>query len=226
MVDDVFAGVASRYDLMNDLMSGGLHRLWRRSLLRSMRARDTARTLDLAGGTGDMAFRIAHRFPDAQITVADAGGAMLACGRARGLDRGLVDRPRWICADAAALPFADGAFSQVVCAFGLRNFAELGRSLREVQRVLSPGGRFLALEFTPGPAVLDSVYERYLFRVVPWIGDTVAGRRDAYTYLAESIRRFLNPEAMTSELREAGLGAVRVTRYMGGIACGYSARRT
>ena len=226
LVGDVFAGVAARYDLMNDLMSGGLHRAWRHDAMQRMTARDAARTLDLAGGTGDMAFRIRRRFGNARVTVADASAEMLEEGRRRALDRGLLDEPRWLCADAAALPFEDGEFSQVVCAFGLRNFSELGRSLREVRRVLYPGGRFLALEFAPHPRCLDSLYGAYLFQVVPWIGDLVTGRRDAYTYLAESIRRFLTPEALMAEFRDAALGAVRATRYAGGIACLYSARRT
>ena len=226
LVGDVFAGVADRYDLMNDLMSAGLHRAWRRDLMLRMTRRDARRTLDLAGGTGDMAFRIRRRFAGATVVVTDASAEMLEVGRRRALDRGLVHEPGWICADAAALPFADRSFSQVVCAFGLRNFAELGRSLREVRRVLRPGGRFLALEFAPQPQCLDTLYERYLFEVVPWLGDAVTGRRDAYSYLAESIRRFLSPEAMSTELGEAGLGTVRLHRYAAGIACLYSARRT
>ena len=226
LVGDVFAGVAARYDLMNDLMSAGLHRVWRQDLMLRMTKRDASRTLDLAGGTGDMAFRIRRRFRGAAVVVADASADMLGVGRARAFDRGLVREPHWICADAASLPFEDRSFSQVVCAFGLRNFAELGRSLREVRRVLRPGGRFMALEFAPQARWLDTLYERYLFEVVPWLGHAVAGRRDAYEYLAESIRRFLTPEAMTTELGDAGLGTIRVNRYAGGIACLYSARRT
>ncbi len=226
LVGSVFSGVATRYDLMNDLMSAGLHRCWRRDLVRQLSRHEARRTLDLAGGTGDLAYRVRRRFADATVVVADASPEMIGEGRRRGLDRGFVAAPDWICADAAGLPFPDRAFTQVLCAFGLRNFAELGRSLREVRRVLRPGGRFLALEFAPTARCFDSLYTGYLFRVLPRLGGAVTGRRDAYAYLAESIRRFLPPDAVADELGRAGLGTLRVKPYAGGIACLYSARRT
>ncbi len=225
LVGDVFAGVASRYDLMNDLMSAGLHRCWRQDLMRHLNRHETRHTLDLAGGTGDLAFRIRRRFAGARVVVVDASAEMIGVGRRRSLDRGLVGEPGWIGADAADLPFADRTFTQVLCAFGLRNFAELGRSLREVRRVLRPGGRFQALEFTPRARRFDSLYAGYLRRVLPRLGEAVTGRGDAYTYLAESIRRFLTAEAMADELEQAGFGTVRVKPYAGGVACLYSARR-
>lgn len=226
LVRGVFDSVAARYDLMNDLMSAGLHRLWKRSLAAAAGVRAGAHVLDLAGGTGDVAFLLRRRFPEAHVTVCDASPLMLEAGRARAWDRGRARNPAWAAGDAARLPFPNGSFGLVTCAFGLRNFAELGAALREVRRVLAPGGRFLALEFAPRPDAFAGVYDRYLDRVLPLLGRTVAGREDAYAYLADSIRRFLPAERMLGELRDAGLGAVRATPRAFGVAVQYSAWRT
>lgn len=226
LVRGLFDAVAGRYDLMNDLMSAGLHRLWKRALVAAAAPRDAARALDLAGGTGDVAFLLRRRFPRAAVTVCDASPAMLESGRARAWDRGQARNPAWAAGDAARLPFPDGAFTLVTCAFGLRNFAELGAALREVRRVLRPGGRFLALEFAPRPDALEGAHARYLARVLPLLGRAVAGREDAYAYLADSIRRFLPAERVLGELREAGLGGARARPRALGVAVQYAARRT
>ena len=213
-VTGIFERVAGRYDLMNDLMSAGLHRGWKDRFVAMVRPRPGERILDLAGGTGDIAFRLADRGAD--VTVSDINPAMLEVGRARAARRGL-DTLAFVEANAEALPFADRSFTAVTIAFGIRNVTDIPAALREAHRVLDWGGRFYCLEFStcawPGFARL---YDLYSLKIVPEIGAVVAGDRDAYRYLVESIRRFPPMEAFSAMLRDAGFGQVAATPILGG----------
>jgi demethylmenaquinone methyltransferase/2-methoxy-6-polyprenyl-1,4-benzoquinol methylase len=185
LVGDVFARVASRYDLMNDLMSAGVHRLWKAALIDWLAPRPGLRLLDLAGGTGDIAFRVLERTarrqgPAPEVIVSDVNPAMLEVGRDRALDQNRLQALGWLCADAEALPLASGSFDACTIAFGIRNVTRIERALAEIRRVLRPGGRFLCLEFSkPQLAGLERLYDAYSFRVLPWLGQQVAGDRAA-----------------------------------------------
>ncbi len=223
LVGDIFSGVASRYDLMNDLMSAGVHRLWKRDMVAALGTRPVARLLDLAGGTGDIAARAAPSV--GAVTVCDINPDMLEVGRERAWNRGELGFD-WLCGDAEALPLASAAFDAVTIAFGIRNVTHVERALAEIARVLKPGGRFLCLEFTPDvtPA-LRGAYDWFSFRVIPAIGRAVTGEADAYRYLVESIRRFPDPERFAAMITEAGFAGVRARRLSGGVAALHSAWR-
>jgi demethylmenaquinone methyltransferase/2-methoxy-6-polyprenyl-1,4-benzoquinol methylase len=223
LVDQVFDRVAGRYDLMNDLMSGGLHRAWKAAMVQALglpRGARRYRLLDVAGGTGDIAFRALRIGPGVEATLFDVNGAMLEVGRARAIDRGLAGRLAVAQGSAEALPFADASFDGVTIAFGLRNVPRRAEALAEMRRVLRPGGRFLCLEFSPTltAAVLRPLYEAFSFHVIPRIGEVVAGDAESYRYLVESIRRFLPPDDLADLMAAAGFGRVRWTPYSGGIA--------
>jgi demethylmenaquinone methyltransferase/2-methoxy-6-polyprenyl-1,4-benzoquinol methylase len=227
LVDRVFDRVASRYDLMNDLMSGGLHRLWKDALVNRLapprRAPRGWQGLDVAGGTGDIAFRIARRSEGARITVADINGEMLAIGRDRAVGRGLARVVTFVEANAEDLPFASGRFDAVTIAFGIRNVPRIERALAEAHRVLRPGGRFLCLEFSAvDVAVLDRLYDLYSFNVIPMLGQVVTGDGEAYRYLVESIRRFPNQARFAAMIEAAGFARVDVQNLSGGIAAIHS----
>ena len=229
LVREVFSSVARRYDLMNDLMSGGIHRLWKDAMVVWLNPQPGQRVLDVAGGTGDVAFRVAslvrQRGGEADIMVCDINADMLGEGvaRARDADERSVS---WVCGDAQALPLPDACVDAYTIAFGIRNVTRIGDALREARRVLKPGGRFLCLEFSrvvaPG---LDAVYERYSFAVLPRIGEVVAKDGEAYRYLAESIRRFPPQAAFAKMIEQAGLSQVKVRNLSGGIAAMHSAWR-
>lgn len=224
-VDEVFRSVAGRYDLMNDLMSAGLHRLWKRDLvamLRPSRSRPF-RHLDVAGGTGDVAFRVAEAGgPETRVTVADINDGMLAVGRERAAARG-EDRVAFVEANAEDLPFADRSYDGYTIAFGIRNVPRIDRALAEAHRVLRPGSRFLCLEFSrvdvPG---LDRLYERYSFEVIPRLGEFVAKDRASYQYLVESIRKFPPPGAFARMVEQAGFRRVAHRPLTGGIVAIHS----
>ncbi|MCW5696057.1 MAG: bifunctional demethylmenaquinone methyltransferase/2-methoxy-6-polyprenyl-1,4-benzoquinol methylase UbiE [Bauldia sp.] len=226
LVDEVFAQVAGRYDLMNDLMSGGLHRLWKSALvdwLSPPAAGRPFRVLDLAGGTGDVAFRIAGRSEVASITVADINPAMLDVGRARAADRGLARRVSFAEANAESLPFADASFDAVTIAFGIRNVPRIDAALEEMHRVLAIGGRAMVLEFsTVDIAGLDRLYDLYADLVIPQLGALVAGDAEPYRYLVESIRRFPNPDRFAGMMRAAGFDRVAWRSLSGGIVAIHS----
>ena len=199
LVRAVFDSVAGRYDLMNDLMSAGIHRWWKAEMVRRLNPRPGQRLIDVAGGTGDIARRALPRLAPSGagsaagggVVVCDANRQMLEIGRALALDDGILAGIEWLCGDAEALPFADRSFDLYTIAFGLRNVTRIERALAEARRVLKPGGRFLCLEFTPAVApLLQPLYDFYSFQVLPLLGQIVTGNRDAYTYLVESIRRF------------------------------------
>jgi demethylmenaquinone methyltransferase/2-methoxy-6-polyprenyl-1,4-benzoquinol methylase len=230
LVDDVFHSVAGRYDLMNDLMSGGLHRAWKDVLVTAVnppRHDGPFELLDLAGGTGDIAFRVVEAGgPATRATVLDVNAAMLEVGRERAAKRGHEASISFIEANAEALPFPDRRFDAVTIAFGIRNVPRMDAALQEAQRVLRLGGRFLCLEFSavdvPG---FDAIYDFYSFNVIPALGRIVAGDPDAYRYLVESIRRFPRPEAFAEMMRNAGLRRVSFQRMAGGIVALHSGWR-
>jgi demethylmenaquinone methyltransferase/2-methoxy-6-polyprenyl-1,4-benzoquinol methylase len=239
-VREVFASVAGRYDLMNDLMSGGLHRLWKDRLVGMMRPRAGQVILDIAGGTGDIALRCAARTEGlAEIVVCDINPAMLKVGRDRAVDRGWIGQAlskrnaplpglsregegipiQWVTGNAEALPFEDRSADLVDIAFGLRNVTHIDKALAEFYRVLKPGGRFFCLEFSPGVAKrLKPVYDRYSFSVLPFLGRRVAGDEDSYRYLAESIRQFPLQPVLAKRMEQVGFEKVKWLDLMGGIA--------
>ncbi len=226
MVHGVFSSVASRYDLMNDLMSGGVHRLWKEAMIDWLAPRPGMRLVDVAGGTGDIALRFLKRLKgDGHATVCDMTSAMLDEGARRaGKDgTGNID---WVCGDAMALPFADRSYDACTIAFGIRNVTRVEDALGEAYRVLRPGGRFLCLEFShatnPG---LQWLYDCYSFNLIPPIGQAVTGDRDSYQYLVESIRRFPDQERFAGMIRAAGFGQVKFRNLTMGIAALHSGWR-
>ena len=224
-LDRVFRSVAGRYDLMNDLMSAGLHRAWKNDLVAALNPSRTRpfHHLDVAGGTGDVAFRVlAAGGPRTEATVLDINPAMLEVGRERAGAR--VNRVRFVAGNAEALPLPDRAFDAYTIAFGIRNVPRIASALAEARRVLRPGGRFLCLEFShvdvPG---LDALYEAYSFQVIPRLGEWVAGDRDSYQYLVESIRRFPRPGAFARMIEAAGFRRVTHRMMTGGVVALHSA---
>ena len=225
LVDQVFERVASRYDLMNDLMSGGLHRLWKDAMVAwlSPPRRSAWSVIDVAGGTGDIAFRIARRGPASMVTVVDLNADMLAVGRDRAEEAG-EDRVQFVQGDAMVLPAPDGTFDAYTIAFGIRNVTDIDTALSEAWRVLKPGGRFLCLEFSQVTTpILDQLYDAYSYNVIPRMGRAVAGDSESYRYLVESIRRFPNQDAFAAMIDRAGFRQVKVRDLSGGIAALHSA---
>jgi demethylmenaquinone methyltransferase/2-methoxy-6-polyprenyl-1,4-benzoquinol methylase len=234
LVRGVFESVATRYDLMNDVMSGGLHRLWKAAMVDWLRPRPGQRLLDVAGGTGDIAFRILDRAnrarPEgrapASVAVCDINEAMLRVGRDRAVDAGRLDNLEWVVGNAEALPFADRAYDAYTIAFGIRNVTDMPAALREARRVLRPGGRFLCLEFSQlSLPALRRAYDFYSFRVVPGMGRLIAGDADSYRYLVESIRRFPDRETFSATIADAGFSRVACRTLSGGIVALHSAWR-
>jgi demethylmenaquinone methyltransferase / 2-methoxy-6-polyprenyl-1,4-benzoquinol methylase len=215
----VFDSVADKYDIMNDLMSAGVHRLWKRYTLGQTGLRPGQRALDVAGGTGDMAAGLARQVGDAGLVVlSDINESMLGVGRDRLLDSGLLRNVRFTIADAECLPFADESFDCITIAFGLRNVTDKAAALAAMRRVLRPGGRLLVLEFSkPTAPGLKPVYDMYSFSVLPWLGARVAGDADSYRYLAESIRRFPDQPTLLRMMRDAGFEDCRHHNLSGGI---------
>jgi demethylmenaquinone methyltransferase/2-methoxy-6-polyprenyl-1,4-benzoquinol methylase len=226
-VDDVFHSVARRYDLMNDLMSGGLHRAWKDALVTAVNPPKSERAfelLDLAGGTGDVALRVIEAGGSAtRATVCDINDEMLQVGRERIRDLGRDDVIEFKQGNAEALPFPDKSFDAVTIAFGIRNVPRIDAALGECFRVLKTGGRFLCLEFSsvdvPG---LDALYEMYSFNVIPAIGRAVTGDREAYQYLVESIRKFPKPKDFATMIEAAGFRRVSFTPMTGGVVALHS----
>ena len=228
-VKGVFRSVASRYDLMNDLMSAGVHRLWKHDAMNRVNPQPGERHLDVAGGTGELArsfLKLADRAGKrrgdpraATAIVCDINDTMLEAGRARPDNAGFKGRLDWVCADGQALPWQDRSFDAVTVSFGIRNFADRIAGLREFRRVLRPGGRLAVLEFSHMtlPA-LQTAYDTYSFNVIPRLGSLITGDRDSYQYLVESIRRFPDQETFRGEIEDAGFSNVSVTNYSGGIA--------
>jgi ubiquinone/menaquinone biosynthesis methyltransferases len=215
-VAQVFHSVASRYDLMNDLMSGGLHRIWKAFTVGRAGVRPGMKVLDIAGGTGDLARAFARRAgPTGEVWLTDINDSMLRVGRDRLADDGLL-LPVSVC-DAERLPFPDGYFDRVSVAFGLRNMTHKDRALAEMTRVLKPGGKLLVLEFSKVAKPLAPVYDWYSFNVLPWLGRNVAKDEASYRYLAESIRVHPDQETLAGMLREAGLSRVQYFNLTAGV---------
>ncbi len=210
LVARVFESVAPRYDLMNDLMSGGVHRLWKNTLVDMVHPRPGERLLDVAGGTGDVAFRLLRRQGDRpDITVCDINPAMLAVGRDRALDRGLLKGLAWTTGDAESLPFPDRSFDACTIAFGLRNVTDIDKALGEAFRVLRPGGRYFCLEFSKVTSrPVANLYDAWSERALPLLGRFVARDAEAYRYLHESIRRFPAQRELGERLKRAGFARV------------------
>jgi demethylmenaquinone methyltransferase/2-methoxy-6-polyprenyl-1,4-benzoquinol methylase len=229
LVNSVFARVADRYDLMNDLMSGGLHRLWKDDMIAWLAPpKDRAfRLIDVAGGTGDIARRFINATsPQATAVICDISAEMLDAGRRRFSGTALARRLDFVQGNAEALPFPDRSFDAYTIAFGIRNVTNRDRALAEAYRVLRPGGRFLCLEFSQVQApILDDVYELYSFHVIPRLGEVVAGEREAYQYLVESISRFPDQDTFADEVKAAGFARVRYRNLTGGIAAIHSGWR-
>ena len=219
-VGRVFSSVARRYDMMNDLMSGGLHRLWKDRFVARVKPRPGEQILDMAGGTGDVAFRMARR--GAHVTVADINPDMLAVGMERASRRGL-EGLAWKQENAEGLTFEDSSFDAYTIAFGIRNVTDTEAALKEAHRILKHGGRFFCLEFSTSewPGFADA-YEAYSSRLIPRIGRAVARDEDSYRYLVESIRRFPKPEQFRRMIADSGFAQTRIEPILGGLVCIHS----
>jgi demethylmenaquinone methyltransferase/2-methoxy-6-polyprenyl-1,4-benzoquinol methylase len=225
LVREVFDDVAPRYDLMNDLMSAGVHRLWKDAFVTWLRPRPHMTLIDVGGGTGDIAFRFRAK-GGGPVVVCDINKEMLVVGRDRAIDRGLLVGVDWVCGDAERLPMADNSADAYTIAFCLRNVTHIDNALKEARRVLRPGGRFMCLEFSHVviPA-LSALYDQYSFKLLPKLGEMVAGNREAYQYLVESIRKFPPQAELAERIEAAGLEQVKVRNLSGGIAAIHSAWR-
>ena len=219
LVGEVFTSVAGKYDLMNDLMSFGIHRLWKRHFVATSGVRRGDRVLDLAGGTGDIAALLVDRVGrDGEVVIGDINAEMLGVGRDRLTDRGIVEPLRYVRLDASALPFPDQYFNAVTIAFGLRNVTDKPAALAEMRRVLKPGGKAMVLEFSEvGEPLLKPLYDLHSFEILPRLGQLFAGDAASYRYLAESIRKHPNQEALRQLMQDAGFDRVEYRNLSAGI---------
>jgi demethylmenaquinone methyltransferase/2-methoxy-6-polyprenyl-1,4-benzoquinol methylase len=215
--------VANKYDIMNDLMSVGIHRLWKDAMMDWLAPRPGQLLLDVAGGTGDIAFRFLKRAPEATATVLDMTEGMLVEGQKRAEAENMADRLSWVVGDAMALPFEAKTFDTYTISFGIRNVTRIADALSEAYRVLKPGGRIMVLEFSqlPNPS-LQWAYDKYSFNVIPAMGQIVAGDRDSYQYLVESIRKFPDQQAFATMIRQAGFSQVKYRNLTMGVAALHS----
>lgn len=223
-VKDVFRRVAQNYDLMNDLMSMGIHRLWKDHLVWDLNLPPNARVLDVAGGTGDIAFRLRKAYPhlNLQVTVCDLTPAMVEVGRDRGINLGFLPGYglEWVCGNAESLPVSDDSHDLYTIAYGLRNVSHIDRALSEAFRVLKPGGKFICLEFSRvSMPPLRQLYDFYSFKLLPTLGACVASDREAYQYLVESIRQFPDQSTLADMIKSAGFSTVNWQNFCGGISC-------
>ncbi|MCV2875843.1 bifunctional demethylmenaquinone methyltransferase/2-methoxy-6-polyprenyl-1,4-benzoquinol methylase UbiE [Rhodobacteraceae bacterium XHP0102] len=223
MVHGVFSNVASRYDVMNDVMSAGIHRVWKDAMMDWLAPRAGQELLDVAGGTGDIAFRFLKRAPSAKATVLDMTQSMLIEGQKRAEAASMADSLNWIVGDAMALPFDKNRFDVYTISFGIRNVTRVQDALNEAYRVLKPGGRLMVLEFSQLPnAGLQKLYDLYSFNVIPRMGQMIANDRDSYQYLVESIRKFPDQETFAGMIRAAGFEQVTYRNLSFGIAALHS----
>ena len=223
MVHGVFSNVANKYDIMNDVMSGGIHRIWKDAMMDWLAPRDGQKLLDVAGGTGDVAFRFLKRAPDSQAVVLDMTEQMLIEGRQRAEASRLADKLDWIVGDAMALPFKDATFDVYTISFGIRNVTRIPDALSEAYRVLKPGGRLMVLEFSqlPNPA-MQKAYDLYSFNVIPRMGKLIANDSASYQYLVESIRKFPDQDRFADMIQEAGFDQVKYRNLTMGVAALHS----
>ena len=223
LVHGVFTRVASKYDIMNDLMSGGVHRLWKDAMMDWLAPRPDQKLLDVAGGTGDVAFRFLGRAPGATATVLDMTESMLIEGQKRAEAESLAQALTWVVGDAMALPFAANSFDVYTISFGIRNVTRVQEALNEAFRVLKPGGRLMVLEFSQIPnELMQKAYDLYSFNVIPPLGKLVTGDRDSYQYLVESIRKFPDQETFAGMIRQAGFTQVKYRNLTMGVAALHS----
>ncbi|MFV0473563.1 MAG: bifunctional demethylmenaquinone methyltransferase/2-methoxy-6-polyprenyl-1,4-benzoquinol methylase UbiE [Pikeienuella sp.] len=227
LVHGVFSSVASRYDVMNDVMSLRIHRLWKEALVDWMAPRRGLKLLDVAGGTGDISFRVLDRIRgEGEAVICDMTAPMLVEGRKRAEAENLSHALSWVCGDAMKLPFPDRSFDLYTIAFGIRNVTRIEEALAEARRVLRPGGRFMCLEFSRvDPPLMRKAYDLYSFQVIPRMGQLVAGDRDSYQYLVESIRKFPDQERFAEMIREAGFSRVAWRNQTLGVAAIHSGWR-
>jgi len=218
-VQKVFDSVADQYDIMNDVMSGGMHRLWKNSLIRMISPRVDKSLLDLAGGTGDVAFRYRKKAGHkSQITVCDINEKMLNVGQDRAIDKGILNGMDWIVGDAQDLPFEDNSFDVCTIVFGLRNVPKIDDALAQIYRVLKPGGQFFCMEFSKVKTpILEKIYDTYSFKILPKMGEIIAKDRESYQYLAESIRQFPPQEELAERMKQVGFEHVKYRNLTGGI---------
>ncbi|MEM7240724.1 MAG: bifunctional demethylmenaquinone methyltransferase/2-methoxy-6-polyprenyl-1,4-benzoquinol methylase UbiE [Pseudomonadota bacterium] len=223
MVHGVFSSVASKYDMMNDAMSLGIHRVWKNAMMDWLAPRNTQKVLDVAGGTGDIAFRILDRAPSAHVTVFDMTQDMLDAGRKRAEAETKSAQLDWICGDAMALPFKDNSFDAYTISFGIRNVTKPDVALAEAYRVLKPGGRLLVLEFSQIPVPgAQWLYDKYSFNIIPPMGKLIANDADSYQYLVESIRKFPDQDRFLDMVQTAGFENAKYRNLSLGIACLHS----
>ncbi|MCP3969225.1 MAG: bifunctional demethylmenaquinone methyltransferase/2-methoxy-6-polyprenyl-1,4-benzoquinol methylase UbiE [Rhodobacteraceae bacterium] len=222
-VHGVFTSVASKYDVMNDVMSAGVHRVWKDAMMDWLAPRDGQRLLDVAGGTGDIAFRFLKRAPGASAVVCDMTESMLISGQQRAEAEKMPDRLNWVVGDAMELPFEDSSFDVYTISFGIRNVTRPQEALIEACRVLRPGGRLMVLEFSqlPNPG-MQKLYDLYSFNVIPAMGKLIANDRDSYQYLVESIRQFPDQETFLAMLRQAGFANAKYRNLSMGVAALHS----
>lgn len=223
LVKEIFSNVAKKYDLMNDLMSGGVHRIWKNKMIDKIKFSNPLKVIDLAGGTGDIAFRIAKKAKEKGITcdidVVDINQEMLDVGKERSVNLNLFKNLTFTCADGEKLPFADNSFDYFTISFGIRNFTDISAGLREAYRVLKPGGTFLCLEFSKvNDYFLQKIYDTYSFKIIPKIGEVVLKDKDSYQYLVESIRKFPDQDRFKKMIEEAGFKNVSYQNLTFGTA--------
>lgn len=226
-VAEVFHSVAAKYDIMNDLMSGGIHRIWKQFTIEASRARKGHKILDIAGGTGDLAAKFSKIVgPTGQVILADINNSMLNVGRDKLTDKGIIDNIDYVQANAECLPFPDNYFDCITIAFGLRNVTDKDKALRSMYRILKPGGQLLVLEFSkPTSGLLEKVYDQYSFKVLPKVGKLVANDAESYQYLAESIRMHPDQETLKDMMLDAGFDHCEYHNMTGGIVALHKGRK-
>ena len=223
LVKNVFDNVASKYDIMNDVMSAGVHRIWKNSFINTLNPQENSRLLDVAGGTGDIAFRYKKRVQKGHVTVLDINNNMLSEGYKNSVNKNMLDGINWLCADAQKLPLPDNYYNYYTIAFGIRNVTDITKALQEAYRILKPGGRFLCLEFSKiENKILANLYDYYSFNMIPKMGEVIAKDRASYQYLSESIRKFPGQEEFLQMIKDAGFENCKYTNLTMGTAAIHS----